>query len=140
LPHGLSYILGLTVIGISGFVCIKEYGWGLGSLYLTIALVVSVLVGVSLFRSGIRWLSLAPPKPAKAQARPDEPSDPPLGELVQVVQPLHPTGTVLWQGRRLPARSLRAERESAVGEAVAVRGRDSIYLLVEPAESDAGDA
>lgn len=63
---------------------------------------------------------------------PREPqTEPRVGDEARVAQPLRPTGTIVWAGRRLSARSLTPERETPIGAVVVIHGADSIYYLVE---------
>lgn len=133
-PHGLSVIAGLAVIATSVYLCYYAYGPQLGTIYLVISLFLSATAAYIVFRSSIRFLALRPadPKPnPKASA-----AEPQVGEVLRVTQPLRPTGTVEWRGRRFPARCLRPEIELPVGAEVQLRAHDSVYLLVDPADEE----
>lgn len=140
-PHGISIVAGLLVIAGSIFICYKTYGPGLGTIYMIVSVAFAGIASYFVFRSGISFLALHPPRP-EGGAAPAAPAQnggeerPAPGALLRVSQPLRPTGTVEWRGRRFPARSLRPERESAVGEQVRLCDWDSIYLLVEPEEKE----
>lgn len=140
-PHGISMIAGLGVIAYSCYLCYTEPGVSvqLATVYMAGALAVAAGAAFFIMRTGMRLLVFKGIRPDKGKLPDGLPvaSQPGLGQLVEVVQPLHPTGTVLWEGNRLPARTLRPEIESPVGEKVVVRGRDSIYTLVEPVEKSA---
>lgn len=126
-PHGLSMIAGLIVIGFSLYVAVRQ-DWSpqLTALYMVLALVFASGTAWLTLRSGVGLIALRPPGGTAVAEGPN------VGEELQVIQPLRPTGSVLWQGRRLAARSLRPEVETPVGQSVVLRDRDSIYLLVEP--------
>lgn len=128
-PHGISIIAGVLVIGYSGYLCYQLYGPGRGGLYVLVSSLLATGAAVHVFRSGLRWMALPPRSQSAAATHGVYPA---LGEWLKVIQPLRPTGTVEWQGRRFPARSLRPEIESRIGEEVQLKDQDSIYLLVEP--------
>lgn len=133
-PHGLSVIAGLAVIAISVYVCYFSYGPQLGTIYLVISIFLSATAAYIVFRSSIRFLAL---HPAESKTTPKSgANEPALGEVLRVTQPLRPTGTVEWRGRRFPARSLRPEIEVPVGAQVHLRDHDSVYLLVDPADGE----
>ena len=137
-PHGISMIAGLGVIAYSCYLCYSEPGVStqLATVYMVGALTVATGAAFFILRTGMKLLVFKVRKPDKGRLPDGQPAagQPGLGQLVEVIQPLHPTGTVFWEGNRLPARTLRPEIESPVGEKVIVRGRDSIYTLVEPVE------
>jgi len=137
-PHGISMIAGLGVIIYSIYLCYTQPGVSvhLATVYMLGALVVAGGAAYYALKTGMKFLVFKEIKPAKGQSDTNGTvsSQPALGQVVEVVQPLHPTGTVIWEGSRLPARTLRPENESKTGEKVIIRGTDSIYLLVEPVE------
>lgn len=134
-PYGLAAIAGGIVIVASMIICFQTYGLEMGLLYSLVGLLIGVIACVVVFRKGVLWLSL---KPASDLPPEWETAGPPkrlpsAGELAQVIQPLRPTGTIVWQNRRLPARTLKPEMELKRGATVQIKGSDSIYILVEPA-------
>ncbi len=145
LPFAISATLGLLLIGLSCYIAFKETSFMTGLLYTFMALVASLILTRSTVRSSMRLLNLKPPKkPAQAviaetgsDQRPDRPR---LGDLARVVQPLRPTGSVEWEGRRIAARSLRPEHEVPVGRTVRIEGQDSTFLLVEEQDESPGAA
>lgn len=138
-PHGLSVIAGVGVIAVSVYLCFKSYGMQLGTIYLVISLLLSFSAAFVMFKSSIRFLALHPWDEREREAgepKPAEATEPLLGEWLRVTQPLRPTGTVEWRGRRYPARSLRPELEIPVGARVRLHDHDSVYLLVDLGEDD----
>ena len=137
-PHGIAAICGFTVIAISSALCVYHEGWQTGLLYMIVALGLASFCSMHALRTGVKLLALKPVRDPGAPAPPPEkaPATPSLGEQAVVVQPLHPTGTIEWQGRRFAARTLNIEMELGRGETVLIRDRDSIYYLVERAGSD----
>ena len=136
LPHGISFLVGVGVIGFSIYLCFRESGPAAGIFYFLLAL---SMAGTAVFfsmKAGMKMLTLRPPKslktPPAEKGRKDEEPWPKVGQEVEVVQPLHPTGTVIWEDRRFPARTIEPEHESKVGDRVRVQGRDSIYVIVDP--------
>lgn len=136
-PFGLSFIAGLGVIGFSTYLCFQYFPPGLATLYLIGAIIASGACAYYIYRSGIRWTALSPPRSFRAkQAQASQAQErPQVGEIIKVIQPLRPTGTVLWRNHRFPARSLQPECETEVDALVEVKGYDSIYLLVNPTDS-----
>jgi membrane-bound ClpP family serine protease len=134
-PHGISFFFGAAIVIASIWLCIAREGFDAGVIYIIFAGALATLVSVYVFRSGINVMALKAPRDSFAEklAQEGRETPPPLGAKARVAQPLHPTGTIEWQGRRLPARALQLEKEVGVGEWVVVRGRDSIYYLVETA-------
>lgn len=134
-PHGLSVIAGLGVISVSIYLCYKGYGAQLGSIYLVISAFMAFSAAFVVFRSSIRYMALHPQDKGGGSAKRSG-NEPPVGEWLRVIQPLRPTGTVEWQGRRFPARSLRPEVEVPVGARVRLQDYDSVYLLVDSGDED----
>jgi len=131
LPAAISATLGLVLIGLSCYLAFRETSVLTGMLYTFMALIVSLLLTRTTVRSGIKWFNLKPPKKMDPPINSKQSERPRLGDLATVVQPLRPTGTVEWHGRRFAARSLRPERELPAGRNVRIQGQDSIFLLVE---------
>ncbi len=132
LPYGVSAIIGLLMLALSIYYSFLIWGPAHGMLVLI--LVIPAVTGVLwlAIRHGKSAMAL---KPAEDEPPPEvDPERPPLGQVLEVVQPLRPTGSVRWQGRLLAARSLRQELRLDAGREVVVRGHDSIYVLVEPAD------
>lgn len=132
-PFGISFFGSVILIGLATYL-MWQHDPEKGLFFLIIAAPLAAFMAYWVFRRGIDWMTLGPPKPdpeIQVKSVPEE-ERPNKGETVKVVQPLHPTGTVIWNKRRLAARTLRPEIESKIGEMVVVRGMDSIYLLVEP--------
>ena len=133
LPYGVSATVGIACIVGSVYYAFVQFGPELGVVYL---LLLAPTAGGILWiavRIGKRTLSLGLPPESGAGPRPEALEPPPVGDLAEVVQPLRPTGTVRWNERNWPARSLRPERPIEIGRRVRVRGYDSVYILVEPA-------
>lgn len=139
LPFGISAIFGFALIGASAYVAYLEFGINLAILYCLMSLSVAFLVTRLVFRSGLRWLTLKPPRPETPAAgvAPVSEADPRPGDAARVVAPLRPTGTVDCQGRRMPARCVLPEQEIPIGAEVRLVSKDSIYWIVERAESGA---
>lgn len=137
-PHGLSILAGVAVIAVSCYLCYASFGVRLGTIYLVFSIVLAVAAAYVVFRSSIRFMALHPldDKAGRGTAAGAADQEPQLGEWLSVIQPLRPTGTVQWRGRRLPARSLRPEVEIPVGARVRLMERDSVYLLVEAGDGD----
>jgi membrane-bound ClpP family serine protease len=137
LPYGISFAVGVAIMALA-VVLMFRHDPQSGAMLLVLALPTAGAAAWWVFRSGIKLAVLPPP----AAGQPGAPSDaPPDGEIVAVCQTLRPTGAILWDRRRLPARNLQPEQEIPVGRHVRVAGRDSIFLLVEPApESDPDSA
>lgn len=141
-PHGLSVLAGVGVIAVSVFLCYREYGVQLGTIYLVISLLLSFSAAFVMLKSSIRLLALQPSEERERESESgEEPkapasNEPLVGEWLRVTQPLRPTGTVEWRGRRYPARSLRPELEIPVGARVRLHDHDSVYLLVDLGEDD----
>lgn len=131
MPFGISFTVGCGLM-IVGVYLMWRADPQTGIVLLVIAVPLAAFAGWLVFRHGVEYLKLTPP-PAGAGAEDDD--VPGEGTIVTVCQALHPTGTVQWQGRRYPARSLRLEMEWPIGARVCVRGRDSIYLLVDDVKS-----
>lgn len=127
LPYGISAILGLLFIIWGGVKAIEEFGPHLGAIFMTLALGMGMALAFLSARWGKNLMTLQPPRRKKEK----EDEAPANGERVEVVQPLHPTGTVKWRGHRFSARLVELECEADEGLEVVVCGRDSIYLLVE---------
>lgn len=135
LPFGLSATAGFAMIALSGYLAFHEYSPAVASMYCLLALGLSLVLARVAFVNGVKILSLTPPAPrtsdgANGQDRPT----PGVGDTAIVVQPLRPTGTIEWQGQRLPARSALVEREISAGKSVRISGRDSVYWLAEANE------
>lgn len=136
LPFGIIVVVGLGLIGLSSYLAIKEFGAGRGSLYMIAAFALAGLAARYAFKLSHRFLALkAPvksedPNAARGNLK-AETAEPILGASAKVVQPLRPTGTIEWQGRRLPARTVRPETITPAGADVFIRGRDSSFWLVE---------
>ena len=144
LPFGISAALGVAVIAFSGYLAVQAAGPVGGTIYLVIALFIVTFTAYWSIRSGLRLIrlkSLNPDDSARADgedADADYSDGPPIGALAAVVQPLRPTGTIEWEGRRLSARTIHPEQELAVGSTVRVVERDSIYFIVEESSGEAG--
>jgi membrane-bound ClpP family serine protease len=141
LPFGISAVFGFAIIALSGYIAYMEFGLNLAILYCIIALVVALLVTRMVMRSGLRWMTLAPPRPRPADSNPAAApvEEPVIGDHAVVVAPLRPTGTIEVRGQRLAARSISPEIELAKGRVVRLTAKDSIYWVVEalPDESEA---
>jgi membrane-bound ClpP family serine protease len=139
LPFGVSAVFGFLVIFFSGYLAVTTYGPALGALYCVIATVAALVVARLAIRSGLSWLALKPKilrDPGRNALAPSR--EPALGDRARVVQPLRPTGAIQWEGQRLSARALQLEREISIGAEVVIRGKDSIFWLVEePPKPDA---
>lgn len=143
LPFGISAVLGFLVIGLSCYLAFTEFEPALAAIYCVMALLVAIITARVVVTSGLEWLKLRSPWPGRLAKRssPSAKEDPPLGAEAVVIQPLRPTGTIEWRERRLPARTLRTERETPMGAKVRIRGRDSTFWLVEEiADADRSDA
>lgn len=137
-PFGISAALGIALIVGSCYLAVHNFGAEAGTMYSLMAFVISSGLAYFMMRNGIKFLRLNPPKRTKTSevaARADT-SEPAPGDLARVVQPLRPTGTVEWNGRRFAARSINVQDELAVGDQVVVREKDSIYFIVERAPTD----
>lgn len=135
IPFGISFISGLIVIGLAMYLGYQQFEAGERIFYLSTALVLAAMAAYVAQRSGIKWLTLRQPKANPDEAPPPANNQPrpTVGEIAEVVQPLRPTGTILWQQQRFPARTLRPEIESHLGDRVEIKGVDSIYYMTEPA-------
>lgn len=140
LPFAISATLGLILIGLSCYLAFRVGSPTTGVLYTSMALIISLLLTRTTVRSSLRWMKLGPPKKTNVPLAPPEEKRPRLGDLARVVQPLRPTGSVEWNGRRLAARSLSPERESPIGQMVRIQGQDSIFLLVEEVPESSGES
>ncbi len=136
LPYGMSFIAGLCVIGLSCYLAFRAYSPGEALIYVVAASALSGGCAFYIFRSGIRLTAQQTPPPPPREVPADEQARerPGVGEIVEVVQVLRPTGTVRWRNHRFPARSARQEEEVTVGVTVRVKGHDSSYLIVEPSD------
>ena len=143
LPYGISAILGALMIGFSIYLAYDNYGLALAAFYSFAALVLSILLLRWVLQRGVQAFSLkspvgfssrkeSPPPPAAAKAK--------MGDLAVTVQPLRPTGSIEFQETRHNAMYLYPEREIPVGARVRIRGRDSIYYLVEEEPEAATEA
>ncbi|MBI3735263.1 hypothetical protein HY256_01975 [Candidatus Sumerlaeota bacterium] len=136
-PHGISVFPGIILVLLSGYLAIAEFGWAVGMIYCLMALAIALVLVRLTIRSGIRALRLQPPKrkppasPAPGLNDEEAPAGPNIGDRAKVVQPLRPTGTIEWNGKRFPARTISPERESPAGTQVQIKGRDAAYLVVE---------
>lgn len=141
LPFGISATFGFLIIALSGYLAYMEFGLNLAILYCIIAFVVAIVVTRMVMRSGLKWMTLAPPKTPAASpaAAPSEP-EPSIGDEAEVVAPLRPTGTIEVHGQRLAARSVSPEVEVPVGARVRLDSRDSIYWVVEVVTGNPGSA
>jgi membrane-bound ClpP family serine protease len=130
-PFGIAAAIGLLIIGASGWLAVAEFGPALGLLYCIFALVVAVVTARFSVRGGLIVMTLRPPR-STAGDESDKPPDeaelhgPAVGQTVVVVQPLRPTGSILWEGRRLPARTSQAEIAIPSGARAVVRAKESI--------------
>ncbi len=136
LPFGISMMMGLILLGGAILMAFYAFGPERGMVYLIMG---GLVAGGSVWWVMRRGTSLMALKPDRGgELGPGSGGggevDPPEGARARVIQPLRPTGMVQWEGRRYSARSLRPEKTLASGREVSVRGRDSIYLLVEPVE------
>lgn len=136
LPYGISMVIGLLVLGLSIYLFREHdpqtWGW-----YTLVATGLALGAAVYVLKSGVSLLTLKPvdpPEPPERAATEDAATWPRVGDQVEAVQPLRPTGTVLWEGRRYPARCTRYEVTVPVGAKLKVTGLDSTYLLVVPVE------
>lgn len=137
LPFGVAAAFGFLIIAVSVYVTYVEFGLNLAILYCMMALAVALLVTRLVIRSGLKWMTLNPPKPAGAARAASPPAgaaspEPRVGDAALVVAPLRPTGTIEIGGRRLAARSVSPEVEFPIGARVRLVSRDSIYWVVEP--------
>ena len=139
LPYGIAATLGGILILFSGYLAIVQYGAVIGSFYCVVAATVAFFVARLTIKSGLKRLTLRP-----TVGRRTDPSqtsvasvNPPMDAAAEVVQPLRPTGTIEWSDHRLPARSLHPEKEIPIGAEVRIKGKDSIYWLVEEPEAGA---
>ena len=138
-PFGLSIISGGVIIAASAWLCFHEYGPVGGGFYLAVSLAFSIGAAVWCFRSGLSWLALKPPETSAKGQKTQAPRNamPRQGDRGRVLQPLHPTGSIMCGGQRWAARTLNPEQELGVGCEVVIQGVDSIYLLVEPCGDNA---
>lgn len=140
-PHGISGIIGFALVIFSCYLAIQLYGMQLGLIYCAMALTIAVIVARFALVQGVQWMDLKPPARKGAQAaKAESPTEPRAGETARVIQPLRPTGTIEWQGRRFPARTLYPEREVPIGAEVVVRSKDSVFLLCEESAPPAGES
>jgi membrane-bound ClpP family serine protease len=131
-PFGISLVCGLGLIFWSWYLCYQNTdNFPIALIWMTFS---GLVAGGSVWwvwRSGMKLITLAPPDAGDGQ---DE--RPVVGDVVEVLHPLRPTGAIRWDGKRYPARSIHAEKECPKGSKVIVRGEDSIYLVVEPMQED----
>lgn len=134
---GISAVAGVLLIAYSIYVVFAHYSVALSMIYTIAAVALAGSMCWWVMRSSTNWLGLSAPQ-AKKNKTNDTPAapQPKVGDSAQVLQPLHPTGTVLWEGQRLSARSIDPAQEIAAGQTVTITGLDSIYVLVEAAQSD----
>jgi membrane-bound ClpP family serine protease len=134
-PHGISAFVGAGLIIFSCYLAVQRFGVEAGILYSVMAFGLASAISWLVLKNGINFLRLPPPRKSKNPTPPPGPTastaDPAVGDILRVVQPLRPTGTVEWNGRRFAARAINPHEEYGVGEAVVLRDRDSIYLIVE---------
>lgn len=146
LPMGISAIVGILAITFSGYLAFDQYGFKLGAIYCLIAAGIAVVVVRFAVKSGLDLMTLSPPgRSRKKGADPEDRAPealpfPSIGEVAEVVQPLRPTGTIEWEGQRLPARASLPEHEYSVGTLVRIEGKDSIFWVVGKLESEGSDA
>lgn len=139
LPFGISATFGFLIIALSGYLAYMEFGLNLAILYCIIAFIVAIVVTRMVMRSGLKWMTLAPPKkPAASPVAAPAGPEPAIGDEAEVVAPLRPTGAIEVHGQRLAARSVSPEIEVPVGARVRLTSRDSIYWVVETVEGTAG--
>jgi len=134
LPGGIVGLIGCALIGLSVFLCFSEYGWIMGSVYLVLSIVIAATVGLGSFVYAMNRFALTPPEPEDKDAQ-----DPYVGHIGEVETSLDPTGYVLLNKRRYPARSEFTEREISKGRKVVVVRMDSTYLVVRPADHEIQD-
>jgi membrane-bound ClpP family serine protease len=134
LPYGISFTVGLGIVALAVTLMFR-HDPQTGALLLILALPTAGIAAWWIFRFGIKLAVLGPPKPGSAVV-PDG-GDPENGADVSVCQTLRPTGAILWNHKRLAARTVQVERELGVGAQVRVVGRESIFLLVEPIPENA---
>lgn len=140
LPFGISATFGFLIIAASGYIAYMEFGLNLAILYCIIAFIVAIVVTRMVMRSGLKWMTLAPPKkPAESPVAAPAGPEPQLGDEAVVVAPLRPTGTIEVHGQRLAARSESPEIEVPIGATVRLASRDSIYWVVEQVADAAGE-
>lgn len=139
-PFGLAAIAGVGIIAFSVYLAFTNFSLTIAILYCVVALVVALLVVRYSIRYGLDFMSLAPPamkknRPITTQTPMDR--EPAMGDVVKVIQPLRPTGSIEWEHRRLAARTLRPEKITPVGAHVRIAGKDSTFWLVEEVAADA---
>lgn len=132
LPFGISAIIGILLMGVAGYLAFEEFGPGRASIYLLLATGASIALLRIVAVWGNQRMALTPmARRTPPPPTPTGPTEPAVGELVRVVQPLRPTGSIEWNERRFSARIIRQEIEVPSGASVVVRGRDSIFFLVD---------
>lgn len=146
MPFGISAIAGILAIGFSGYLAIDQYGLKLGAIYCLIAAGIAVVVVRFAVKSGLDLMTLSPPGRSRkkgaetADRQPEALPFPSIGEIAKVVQPLRPTGTIEWEGQRLPARATLPEHEYSAGTLVRIDGKDSIFWVVGELPAEGSDA
>ena len=138
LPGGIVGVIGAIAIVASAVLCFTHFGPVTGTLYLAVSLALSVTVGLCSFLFIAKRLALTPPEPAQPSGEGEKSL---VGATGRVTKTLNPTGNVEINGRRHMARAESSLEAISKGEAVAVIGIDSTYLVVVPADSgsDSGD-
>lgn len=140
LPFGISAAFGFAIIALSGYLAYMEFGLNLAILYCIIAFIVAIVVTRMVMRSGLKWMTLAPPKKSAAPpVAPPSGPQPSIGDEARVVAPLRPTGAVEIHGQRVAARSISPEVEVPIGTRVRLASRDSIYWVVEVISGTGGE-
>ena len=135
-PFGISAILGVGAIAFSGYLAFDHFGFAQGVIYCVIAAGIAGILVRFAVKSGLSIMTLSPPGRAGkkgnrgAGGESTEAGVPKMGEMAKVVQPLRPTGTIEWEGQRLPARASLPEFEYPVGTLVRIEGKDSIFWTV----------
>ncbi len=139
LPHGLSFLIGFGLISLAAYLSYQDVGVVMAVLYCFAGIAVSSFLSYKIFRTSLRQFALSPPKKktgqdsnlSQSQGLDESERTPQIGDAARVVQPLRPTGSVEWEGRRLAARANSPEKEIPAGATVRIRGKDSSFYVVE---------
>jgi membrane-bound serine protease (ClpP class) len=130
-PGGIVAIAGGAILVTSVVLCYKHYGAMLGSVYLLVSVICTLGVAWAALRAIAHRFALTPPPPTV----PEISKASLVGGHGEVVQTLHPSGTIDLEGKRYPARLDTSTEQVAVGTTVEVVGYDGIYLVVRRAEA-----
>ena len=128
LPGGIVGLFGAVAIVISSVICYREYGPGVGTIYMVGSLTTAIVVGLTSFLFVARKLALTPPVPVESENSPSGR----IGKIATVITALNPTGFVRLDGKRLQARSESSDQLITEGNEVEIAAIDGSFLVARP--------